>query len=180
VMLGYYKNPEATKEMIDADGWLHTGDIGFLQDGQYLKITDRKKEIFKLSSGKYIAPQVIETLLRESEYIENAYVFGASEKFASAVIIPAYNKVKAYADEHGIKTDTKEQLLENKEIEKILNAEVAAVNAKLAAHENVKRPTFLFDEWNTDNGMLSQTLKLKRRNLQKRYETVIVDTYKNA
>ena len=180
VMLGYYKNPEATKEMIDEEGWLHTGDIGFLQDGQYLKITDRKKEIFKLSSGKYIAPQVIETLLRESEYIENAYVFGASEKFASAVIIPAYNKVKAYADEHGIKTDTKEQLLENKEIEKILNAEVAAVNAKLAAHENVKRPTFLFDEWNTDNGMLSQTLKLKRRNLQKRYESVIADTYKNA
>ena len=180
VMLGYYKNLEATKEMIDEEGWLHTGDIGFLQDGQYLKITDRKKEIFKLSSGKYIAPQVIETLLRESEYIENAYVFGASEKFASAVIIPAYNKVKAYADEHGIKTETKEQLLENKEIEKILNAEVATVNAKLAAHENIKRPTFLFDEWNTDNGMLSQTLKLKRRNLQKRYESVIADTYKNA
>jgi len=180
VMLGYYKNPEATKEMIDEEGWLHTGDIGFLQDGMYLKITDRKKEIFKLSSGKYIAPQVIETLLRESEYIENAYVFGANEKFASAVIIPAYNKVKAYADAHGIKTETKEQLLEDKEIEKILNAEVAAVNAKLAAHENIKRPTFLFDDWNTDNGMLSQTLKLKRRNLQKRYESVIADTYKNA
>ena len=180
VMLGYYKNPEATKEMIDEEGWLHTGDIGFLQDGMYLKITDRKKEIFKLSSGKYIAPQVIETLLRESEYIENAYVFGANEKFASAVIIPSYNKVKAYADAHGIKTETKEQLLEDKEIEKILNAEVAAVNAKLAAHENIKRPTFLFDDWNTDNGMLSQTLKLKRRNLQKRYESVIADTYKNA
>ena len=180
VMLGYYKNPEATKEMIDADGWLHTGDIGFLQDGQYLKITDRKKEIFKLSSGKYIAPQVIETLLRESEYIDNAYVYGANEKFASAVIIPSYNKVKAYADEHGIKVDTKEQLLENTEIEKVLNGEVAAVNAKLAAHENVKRPTFLFDEWNTDNGMLSQTLKLKRRNLMKRYEKLIADTYVNS
>ena len=178
VMLGYYKNPEATKEMIDADGWLHTGDIGFLQDGQYLKITDRKKEIFKLSSGKYIAPQVIETLLRESEYIENAYVFGANEKFASAVIIPAYNKLKAFADEHGIKAETKELLLESQEIMKILNAEVAAVNARLAAHENLKRPTFAFDEWNTDNGMLSQTLKLKRRNLQKKYAATIEETYK--
>ena len=178
VMLGYYKNPEATKEMIDADGWLHTGDIGYLQDGMYLKITDRKKEIFKLSSGKYIAPQVIETLLRESEYIENAYVFGANEKFASAVIIPAYNKVKAYAEAQGIKADDKEQLLKNQDILKVLNGEVAVVNAKLATHENIKRATFLFDEWNTDNGMLSQTLKLKRRNLMKRYETVIADTYK--
>ena len=180
VMLGYYKNPEATKEMIDADGWLHTGDIGFLQDGQYLKITDRKKEIFKLSSGKYIAPQVIETLLRESEYIDNAYVFGANEKFASAVIIPSYNKVKAFADEKGIQVDDKDQLLKNKDVEELLGKEVAAVNAKLAAHENVKRPTFLFDEWNTDNGMLSQTLKLNRRNLQKRYEKLIADTYVNS
>ena len=178
VMLGYYKNPEATKEMIDADGWLHTGDIGFLQDGQYLKITDRKKEIFKLSSGKYIAPQVIETLLKESPYIENAYVFGANEKFASAVIIPSYNKLKAYIDERDLRIDNKEQILENKVISALLNNEVAAVNAKLAAHENLKRPTFLFDEWNTDNGMLSQTLKLKRRNLQKKYAGIIEETYK--
>lgn len=180
VMLGYYKNPEATKEMIDADGWLHTGDIGFLKDGKYLKITDRKKEIFKLSSGKYIAPQVIETLLKETDYIENAFVFGAGEKFASAVIIPAYAKIKAYADEQGLKVDTKEQLLEQDAVQKVLNNAVTKVNEQLAAHENVKRPSFRFDEWNTDNGMLSQTLKLKRRNLQARYAQLIEDTYKTA
>ena len=178
VMLGYYKNPTATKEMIDEEGWLHTGDIGFLKDGKYLKITDRKKEIFKLSSGKYIAPQVIETLLRESPYIENAFVFGANEKFASAIIIPAFAKVKEYAESLGAKIEKKEQLLENKAAMELLNAEVQEVNAKLAAHENLKKTHFVFDEWTPDNEMLSQTLKPKRRNLLKRYEQVIADTYK--
>ena len=177
-MLGYYKNPEATKEMIDADGWLHTGDIGYLQDGKYLKITDRKKEIFKLSSGKYIAPQVLETLLRESEYIDNAFVFGANEKFASAIILPAYAKLNAYAEEQGIAVENKEQLLENEKIMGLLNRAVAAVNKKVADHENIKKPHFAFDEWSPDNGMLSQTLKPKRRNLVKRYAEVIANTYK--
>ncbi|MCR5709806.1 MAG: long-chain fatty acid--CoA ligase [Bacteroidales bacterium] len=178
VMLGYYKNPEATKEIIDADGWLHTGDIGYLVDGKFLKITDRKKEIFKLSSGKYIAPQVIETLLRESDFIDNAYVFGADEKFASAVIIPAYAKIKEFAEKEGIDAESKEALLQDSKVLQLLNGEVAAVNAKIAAHENIKKPHFAFDEWTPDNGMLSQTLKPKRRNLFKRYAGVIAETYK--
>jgi long-chain acyl-CoA synthetase len=180
VMLGYYKNPEATREVIDADGWFHTGDIGFLKDGKYLKITDRKKEIFKLSSGKYIAPQVIETLLKETDYIDNAFVFGADEKFASAVIIPSYSKLNALAEAKGIKVEKKEQLLENQDILKVLNDCVASVNAQLAAHENIKKVHFRFDDWTTDNGMLSQTLKLKRRNLQAQYADLIAETYKNA
>lgn len=180
VMLGYYKNPEATREVIDADGWFHTGDIGFLKDGKYLKITDRKKEIFKLSSGKYIAPQVIETLLKETELIENAFVFGADEKFASAVIIPSYGKLNALAEAKGIKVEKKEQLLENQDILKALNDCVNSVNAQLAAHENIKKVHFRFDDWTTDNGMLSQTLKLKRRNLQAQYADLISETYKNA
>ena len=180
VMLGYYKNPEATREVIDADGWFHTGDIGFLKDGKYLKITDRKKEIFKLSSGKYIAPQVIETLLKETELIENAFVFGADEKFASAVIIPSYGKLNALAETKGIKVEKKEQLLENQDVLKALNDCVNGVNAQLAAHENIKKVHFRFDDWTTDNGMLSQTLKLKRRNLQAQYADLIAETYKNA
>ena len=180
VMLGYYKNPEATREVIDADGWFHTGDIGFLKDGKYLKITDRKKEIFKLSSGKYIAPQVIETLLKETELIENAFVFGADEKFASAVIIPSYGKLNALAETKGIKVEKKEQLLENQDVLKALNDCVNSVNAQLAAHENIKKVHFRFDDWPTDNGMLSQTLKLKRRNLQAQYADLIAETYKNA
>ena len=177
VMRGYYKMEQETAETL-RDGWLHTGDIGYLQDGKYLKITDRKKEIFKLSSGKYIAPQVLETLLRESEFIDNAFVFGANEKFASAIILPAYAKLKAYAEEQGIVVEKKEQLLENEKIMGLLNREVAAVNKKIADHENIKKPHFVFDEWSPDNGMLSQTLKPKRRNLNKRYAEVIASTYK--
>ena len=180
VMLGYYKNPEATREVIDSEGWFHTGDIGCLQDGQYLKITDRKKEIFKLSSGKYIAPQVVETMLKQSDYIDNAFVFGADQKFASAVVVPDYNKLKAWAEAQGIKEESKEKLLENQKVNKFLNEIVASANAKLAAHENVKKVHFRFDEWTTDNGMLSQTLKFKRRNLQAFYAELIADTYRNA
>ena len=180
VMLGYYKNPEATKEMIDEDGWLHTGDIGYLQDGQFLKITDRKKEIFKLSSGKYIAPQVIETLLRESPYIENAFVFGAGEKFASAIILPSAAKLREVAAAKGIQIEKDEDLLKCAPVMEVLNHETASVNDRLAAHENIKKATYLFDTWTPDNEMLSQTLKPKRRNLQKRYEKIIADTYKGA
>ena len=179
VMLGYYKNPEATKEMIDADGWLHTGDIGYLQDGMYLKITDRKKEIFKLSSGKYIAPQVIETMLRESAYIDNAFVFGANEKFASAIIIPAAPKLREFAASKGIKVEKDEDLLKSAPVLDLLGKEVAAVNDRLAAHENIKKQTYVFDAWTPDNNMLSQTLKPKRRNLLAKYASVIAETYKS-
>ena len=107
-------------------------------------------------------------------------MFGAGEKFASAVIIPAYGKLNALAEERGIKVDSKEKLLENQVINKALVDCVSAVNAQLAAHENIKKVHFRFDDWTTDNGMLSQTLKLKRRNLQKFYEQLIEETYKGA
>ena len=105
-------------------------------------------------------------------------MFGANEKFASAIIIPAFAKVKEYAESRGAKIEKKEQLLENKAAMELLNAEVQEVNAKLAAHENLKKTHFVFDEWTPDNEMLSQTLKPKRRNLLKRYEQIIADTYK--
>ena len=180
VMLGYYKNPEATREIIDKDGWLHTGDIGYLVDGKFLKITDRKKEIFKLSSSKYIAPQVIESLLRESEYIDNAFVFGANEKFASAIIVPSAAKLREFAATAGAKVSKDEDLLKLDKIQLLLNQEVSKVNARLAAHENIKRPVFVFDTWSPDNDMLSQTLKPKRRNLQKHYEGVIAEIYRQG
>ena len=176
VMLGYYKNPEATAEIIDKDGWLHTGDIGTLVDGKYLKITDRKKEIFKLSAGKYIAPQVIENLLKESDFIDNAFVFGENHKFASAIIVPNKAKIKEYAKARGI---ADEDLLSNLQIINVLHEEVEKVNKKLAPHENIKRQHYVQDEWNADNGLLSQTLKPKRRNLMAKYAAKIEDTYRN-
>ena len=179
VMLGYYKNPEATAEIIDKDGWLHTGDIGHLVDGQYLKITDRKKEIFKLSAGKYVAPQVIETILKESPYIEQAFVCGENQKFASAIIVPNKQKIKEFIKLRHLKVKTDDAILENKQIIALLHREVERVNKGLAAHENIKRERYVLDDWTTDNGLLSQTLKLKRRNLLSKYSQLISEIYKS-
>lgn len=188
VMLGYYKNPEATAAVIDSDGWLHTGDIGCLLEGKFLKITDRKKEIFKLSAGKYIAPQVIENLLKESPYIDNAFVFGENQKFASAIIIPNKSMLRRFAKENRLDVDIPmgknswepdEGLISNPAILKMLHQEVEKVNKKLAPHENIKREQVALDEWTADNGMLSQTLKPKRRNLLAKYASIIEEIYKN-
>lgn len=177
IMLGYYKNPEATAEMIDKDGWLHTGDIGYLVDGQYLKLTDRKKEIFKLSSGKYIAPQMIENLLKDSSFLDNAFVFGENEKFASAIIVANKSAVKVYAKSNKIEAASDDALLENEVILKKLHEEVEEINKKLSPHEYIKKPQFVFDEWTPGNGMLSQTLKLKRRNLLQKYNDLVQRIY---
>lgn len=180
VMLGYYKNPEATAEVIDSEGWLHTGDIGYLQDGQYLKITDRKKEIFKLSNGKYIAPQYIETKLNETDFIEASFVVGADQKIAGAIIIPALGALKAWATRNKLSWSTPEELITLPQVQKLLHDEVENVNATIAAHEAIKVYRIMLDEWTADNGLLSQTLKLKRRNLYKRYGSLIEDMFAKA
>ena len=172
VMLGYYKDPEATAAAIDKDGWFHTGDIGYLVDGKYLKITDRKKEIFKLSAGKYVAPQAVETKLKESRYIDNAFVVGANQKFASAIIVPDFARLKEWAADNGIK-GTNEELIRNPEVIALIHKEVAKVNAELAFHEQIKREQLAADDWSVANGLLSQTLKLKRKALNAKYASLI-------
>ncbi len=179
IMLGYYKDPEATAQIIDSEGWLHTGDIGYLVDGQYLKITDRKKEIFKLSAGKYVAPQVIETRLKESPYIENCIVFGENQKFASAIIIPSIPKLKEYAQKRKIEYNNDQELIAAEEIVKLIHSEVEKVNKTLAAHEAIKRERIVLDDWSAENDLLSQTLKLKRRNIHKKYANLINEIFKS-
>ncbi len=178
VMVGYYKNPEATAEMIDSDGFLHTGDIGYLVEGEYLKITDRKKEIFKLSAGKYVAPQPIETLLKESKFIENAMIVGENQKIAAAIIVPDIKAIKEYLMENKI-NDIPDNVINNSEVVKLIHDEVEKVNAHLAPHENVKKFKLVCDEWSPSNGLLSQTLKLKRKVLVKKYKNLIDDIYSN-
>ncbi|MBO4843391.1 MAG: long-chain fatty acid--CoA ligase [Bacteroidales bacterium] len=172
VMLGYYKDPEATAAAIDKDGWFHTGDIGYLVDGKYLKITDRKKEIFKLSAGKYVAPQAVETRLKESRYIDNAFVVGANQKFASAIIVPDFARLKEWAADNGIK-GTNEELIKNPKVIALIHDEVAKVNKDLAFHEQIKREQLAADDWSVANGLLSQTLKLKRKALNAKYAPLI-------
>ena len=179
VMLGYYKDPEQTKEVIDNEGFLHTGDIGTLVDGKYLKITDRKKEIFKLSLGKYVAPQVIENMLKESSYIENCIVVGENQKFASAIIIPDMERIHFWAAKHNVTYNDNEELVKNPKVLAKIHSEVEEVNAKLAPHEKIKREKVVIGEWTTANNMLSQTLKLKRANIHKKYSKIIDGIYKN-
>lgn len=178
VMLGYYKDPEYTKTVLDPDGWFHTGDIGVMVDKIFLKITDRKKEIFKLSAGKYIAPQVIENMLKESSYIENCMVVGENQKFASALIIPSFNTLHFWAAKHKIQYTDNDDLIKNPEVQKKILKEIDVVNQKLAAHEQIRRSRLINDEWTPVNNMLSQTLKLKRMNIRKKYIDIINEIYK--
>ena len=177
VMSGYYKEPGLTKEVIDTDGWFHTGDVGMLVDVKYLKITDRKKEIFKLSSGKYIAPQVIENKLKESFFIQQVMVVGENEKFASAIISPNFPFLHEWASRHEIKFRDNEELITLKEVNDRFQREVNDVNKSLGEHEKIKRIRLVKDEWSTNTGELSPTLKLKRKPLYEKYEPILKEIY---
>ncbi|WP_449555707.1 hypothetical protein [Halosquirtibacter laminarini] len=173
LMKGYYKAPELTREVIDEDGWFHTGDIGTLIQGKYLKITDRKKEIFKLSGGKYIAPQAIENIMKESLLINELMVVGDREKFASAIIIPNMEEIAS------ILNISNEKEIDLPQAQKIVQKEVNRLNKRLSEHENLKRIKIVSDVWSPETGELSSTLKLKRGYISKKYKQVIEDIFKN-
>ncbi|MDD3744302.1 MAG: AMP-binding protein, partial [Lentimicrobiaceae bacterium] len=177
-MKGYYKDEKATREIIDEEGWLHTGDIGYLQDGKYLMITDRKKEIFKLSSGKYIAPQMIENKIRESSFVDNCIVFGEHQKFASAVIIPNMKELREWCAKNNINAgESDEELVGNKDVVAMLNKEMAKINKTLSEYEMIKKSFYTSDTWSVENGMLSQTLKPKRAVILSRYKALVDAAY---
>ena len=175
--MGYYNDPEATRNVIDEDGWFHTGDIGKLIGNRYLKITDRKKDIFKLSAGKYVAPQVLENKLRESEYIEQVMVVGEHEKIASAIISPNFNTLHYWALKHHIHFRDNQQLIQSPEVNKKMQEEIDKYNKEFAPHEQIKKFRLVSEEWNPQNGLLSPTLKLRRAILLDKYKDVIRDIY---
>ncbi len=177
VMKGYYKAPELTAEVIDEEGWFHTGDIGILEEGKFLKITDRKKEMFKLSGGKYIAPQMIENKLKSSFFIEQAMVIGAGEKFASALISPNFEYLHDWCSQNRIHFRDNEELIEKEEVVSQMQREVAAINKTLGEHEEIKRFRLVCDEWTPQTGELSPTLKLKRNYVTDKYQDVIDEIY---
>lgn len=173
VMLGYYKNPEATAESIDSEGWLHTGDVGTLVDGKFLKITDRKKEIFKISSGKYISPVAIENKLKECRYIEQCMVIGSGQKFASAIIIPSVAAFKEYCVAQNISVTDNNNLHSHDELRRLINDHVKKTNATLAAFEQVKRHQLINAVWSVDSGEITPKLSLKRKIITERNKEVI-------
>jgi long-chain acyl-CoA synthetase len=177
VMQGYYKEPELTKEVIEPDGWLHTGDIGVMIDNEFLKITDRKKEIFKLSSGKYIAPQAIENKFKESFFIDQIYVFGENQKFASALISPNFQFLHNWCSRHHVKFRDNSELIKHPDVIKRFQKEVNAINKTLGLTEQIKRFRIVIEEWSTLSGELSPTLKLKRRYLIEKYKDIIDEIF---
>jgi long-chain acyl-CoA synthetase len=164
VMKGYYKRPDATAEVIDSEGWFHTGDIGILEENRFLKITDRKKEIFKTSGGKYIAPQAIENKLKSSRFIEQSMVIGENQKFAAALIVPAFAFVRDWAARKNIKLpDENAALIEVPEVRKRINEEVEVINKELAQYETIKKIILLPAEWSVAGGELTPKLSLRRK-----------------
>ncbi len=177
VMKGYYKEPELTSNVIDENGYFHTGDIGKFIEGKYLKITDRKKEIFKLSGGKYIAPQMIENKLKESMFIQLAMVVGENEKFASALIVPDFSYLQKWCEQKGIVYTNKEDIILNTEITSVIQKEVSEINKSLGQVEEIKRFRLIADEWSPETGEMSPTLKLKRNVISQKYSSVIEEIF---
>ena len=176
-MLGYYKSPEQTAEAIDADGWFHTGDIGKFEQGKFLVITDRKKEMFKLSNGKYIAPQVIENKLKESFFVEQAMVVGENEKYVSAIISPNFSFVHDWCSRHKIHYENNIELIKIPEVIARFQKEINTLNNQLGSHEKIKRIRLVSEQWTPQTGELSPTLKLRRRVIYDRYESILEEIY---
>jgi long-chain acyl-CoA synthetase len=178
VMLGYYNKPEETREVL-SDGWFKTGDIGELVEGRFLKITDRKKEIFKTSGGKFITPQLMENHLKESSYIEQAMVIGEGHKFPAALIVPAFAALKAWCERNNITYTTNQEMITQQVIIDKLQKQVDITNKGLAQYEQIKAFRLLPKEWSIDNGELTPKLSLKRREIMRINENLVTDIYKD-
>ena len=178
VMIGYYKSPGLTREVIDDNGWFHTGDVGHLDEEGFLMITDRKKEIFKLSNGKYIAPQPIENKLKESPFIDQVMVLGENQKFATALLVPDFNYLRAWSRSREFFNGTDNHaLICVPEVIAQFNHEVNQVNQFLSDWERISRIRIVPDEWSPQTGELSASLKLKRKFLEAKYKEVLDAIY---
>lgn len=169
LMLGYYKAKTVTEEVIDGEGWFHTGDIGVLLEHNILKITDRKKEIFKLSTGKYVAPQVVENKFKESSFIEQIMVVGEGEKYAAAIICPTFHFLHAWCHRYGIKYRDNKDLIQKPKVLERYQKEIDKINLSLGHHEQVKKFELTCADWTPETGELSPTLKVKRKFLKEKY-----------
>ncbi len=176
VMMGYYKRPDLTAETI-IDGWLHTGDIGVFEDGKYLKITDRKKELFKTSGGKYVAPQPIENKMKESPFVEQMMVVGAEQRFVGALIVPSVTNLKEWMLHKGIAFTTIEDAIHNPKVLDLYKELIDSFNTFFNHVEQIKKFELLPHEWTIDSGELTPTLKLKRKVIMEKYKAAFDRIY---
>ena len=177
VMMGYYKRPDLTAQTIDAEGWLHTGDVGEMVDGKYIKITDRLKELFKTSGGKYVAPQVVENKMKESRYIEQICVLGENERFVSALIVPSFLNLEDWAKRNNVSYTSQSDLIEKPEVIALIKRDVEQLNQEFGKIEQVKKFKLLANEWSIDSGELTPTMKVKRKVINQKYDKEIKDLY---
>ncbi|HMR46983.1 MAG TPA: long-chain fatty acid--CoA ligase [Bacteroidia bacterium] len=180
VMLGYYNGAELTAEVIDAEGWFHTGDIGVFENGKFLKITDRKKEIFKTSGGKYIVPQMIENKLKESRFIEQAMVIGENQKFASAFIVPNFAFIRDWAAKKNIAVNSNVEIAASSVIKKRIAEEVEVVNRTLGHYETIKRFELLDQEFSIERNEMTPKLSLRRKIILENYKDKLAKIYKDT
>ena len=175
IMMGYYKHPDWTAECMEGE-WFKTGDIGVMV-GKFLKITDRKKEIFKTSGGKYVAPLAIENKLKESRFIENIMVIGAGEKFTAALIIPSFSNLKAWCQENNVQCDDRQKLMENAPVKELFEKEIRKYDRFFNHVEQVKKFELLPSEWSTDSGELTPKLSLRRKVIMDKNKEAIAKIY---
>jgi long-chain acyl-CoA synthetase len=179
ITIGYYKHPELTTAAT-IDGWFHTGDIGQWIDGRFLKITDRKKEIFKTSGGKYVAPQAVENKMKESPYIEQMMVIGSGRKFVSALIVPSFMQVRKYLRDNYaamIVPQNNSDLIKAPEVLALIQKQLDKYNVNFSHPEQVKKVALLAHEWTIDSGELTPSLKVKRKIIEQRFAREIEEMY---
>jgi long-chain acyl-CoA synthetase len=179
LMKGYYKSPEQTAEVIDREGWFHTGDIGLIEETGQLRITDRKKEMFKNSGGKYIAPQAVENKMKESPFIEQLIVFGENQKFAAAIISPNFSHIQSWCEVKKHEFSNNRNAIQDEIIIKRIQKEVELFNCQLGEAEKIKRFELVSHSWSPESGELTPTLKLKRKEIMEKYASLIEKIYKN-
>ena len=176
VMVGYYKHPDLTAEVM-TDGWLHTGDIGIWDFGRYLKITDRKKEMFKTSGGKYVAPQPIENKLKESPYVEQVVVLGANRKFVGALVVPSFPMLKQWMRENHINFVSNEAAIKTKQVQDLYKDLVDNFNKYFNHVEQIKKFELLPAEWSIETGEMTPKMSLKRKVILEKYDAAVEKLY---
>jgi long-chain acyl-CoA synthetase len=178
IMVGYFKLPDKTAEAIDSEGWFHSGDIGEFVDGKFLKITDRKKELFKTSGGKYVAPQPIENKFKESFFVEQMMVIGDNRKFVSALIVPSFPNLQSWCEKNGLKFSSNDEMVKHPNIIEKFHQVVEEKNKDFGHTEQIKKFRLLPDEWTIQGGQLTPTMKLKRKVIIEKYRDLVDTMYK--
>lgn len=177
IMRGYYNKPEETSKVFTSDGWFKTGDVGTLDEDGFLRITDRKKELFKTSGGKYISPQPIEQAIKGSRFVNQVVLIGAERKFPAALIVPVWEQLESYCKLKGIEVKSRSEMCRHPRIVNLIQRQIDGLTPNLAKYERIKKVALLENEFTQEGGELTPTLKVKRRVIDQKYRDVIEQLY---